>query len=51
MKVLKNAKTYEVCIAEVAPGGTTGPWQRAGFFSNSRAIPIKGMTLGVTYNV
>jgi hypothetical protein len=46
---MKHAKTYEVRIAEVAPGGTPGPLQSAGYFSNSRAIPLKGLTLGVTY--
>ena len=51
VKAVKHAKTYEVRIAAVAADGTPAPWQRAGFFSNSRAIPLTSLTPGVLYTV
>ena len=51
MKAVRNAKTYGVRIAEVAPGGTTGPWEHAVTCPNSHAIPLTGLTTGVLYNV
>jgi hypothetical protein len=51
VKAVKNAKTYEVRIAEVAADGTTGPWEHTVTCPNSRAIPLKGLKPGVTYNV
>ena len=51
MKAEKNAKTYEVRIAEVTSGGTNDPWEHTVTCPNTRAIPITGLTPGVIYNV
>ncbi len=46
-----NAKCYEVRYAAILAGGVTGPWQNGGLFSNSRAIPVNGLTPGTSYTV
>ena len=48
---VKNAKNYEVRYAAVAPGGAPGPWQGGGLFSNSRSMPISGLTPGTNYMI
>ncbi len=47
----KNAKTFESRFALIGAGGTPGPWQDGGLSSNSRALPINGLTPGQTYAV
>ncbi len=51
VKPVKNAKSYEVRVAIVAPGGATGPWQDAGDFTDSRQMIVEGLTPGTTYTV
>ena len=48
---VKNAKSYEVRIAVVAPGGATGPFQIAGVFTDSRQMIVEDLTPGTTYIV
>ncbi len=48
---VKNAKSYEVRIAIVAPGGATGPFQIAGVFTDSRQMIVEDLTPGTTYMV
>ncbi len=51
VKPVKNAKSYEVRVAVVAPGGATGPWQDAGDFTDSRQMIVEGLTPGTNYAV
>ena len=46
---IANAHNYEVQHALIGPGGTPGPWQPGGLFSNSRGMPINGLTPGAEY--
>lgn len=46
-----NARCYEVRYATVGAGGTLGPMQSAGLFTNSRSMPINDLTAGTTYQV
>lgn len=46
---IANAQNYEPQFALLAPGGTPGPWQSAGLFSNSRSMPVSGLTPGAEY--
>ena len=48
---VKNTKCYEVRYAAVPPGGVPAPWQSGGLFTNSRGMPINGLTPGTTYTV
>lgn len=45
-----NAKCYEVRFAALDAVGTPGPWQSGGLFTNSRSMPISGLTPGVNYS-
>ncbi|MCX6901668.1 MAG: fibronectin type III domain-containing protein [Verrucomicrobia bacterium] len=49
VKAIANARCYEVRYAIVGAGGTLGPWQNGGMFTNSRAMPLNGLTAGTTY--
>ncbi len=44
-----NAKCYHARYALVAADGTPGPWIDGGLFTNSRSIPINGLTPGANY--
>jgi hypothetical protein len=46
---VKNCRCYKVRYALIGAGGTPGPWLDAGLFTDSRAIPINGLTPGSTY--
>lgn len=46
---VKNAKMYEGRCALPPAGAMQGPWISAGLFSNSRAMPIYGLTPGQNY--
>jgi hypothetical protein len=46
---IKNAKNYEVRYAAIGAGGAPGPWQNGGLFSNSRSMPVSGLTPGTNY--
>ena len=48
---IANAKCYEMRLAAVAPGGAPGPWQSGGLFTNSRGMPLNGLTPGTNYTV
>jgi hypothetical protein len=48
---IKNARTYELQFALMGAGGVPGPWQDGGLHTDSRAIPIDGLTPGQTYMV
>jgi hypothetical protein len=46
---IRNARNFEAQFALIGAGGTPGPWQSAGLFGDSRAIPINGLTPGAEY--
>ena len=46
---IANAKCYESRYALIGPGGAPGPWQNGGLFTNSRSIPVNGLTPGASY--
>jgi hypothetical protein len=46
---IANAKIYEARYAAIGAGGAPGPWQNGGLFSNSRSMPINGLTPGTMY--
>ena len=46
---IANARNYEPQCALIGPGGTPGPWVSAGLFSNSRSMPVNGLTPGSEY--
>ncbi len=48
---IANARTYEIRYAALGAGGTPDPWLNGGMCTNSRAIPINGLTPGTTYAV
>jgi Fibronectin type III domain len=45
-----TAKSFEVEVATVN-GGTIGPWQRGGVFTNSRRMIVAGLTPATMYTV
>lgn len=47
---VKNAKAYEVRYALSPLGGTPGAWQSGGLFTNSRSMPVNGLTPGSNYS-
>ncbi len=46
---VKNAKCYEVRHAAIAPGGAPGPWLSGSLFTDSRNMPLNGLTPGTNY--
>jgi len=46
---LRRARCYELRSAVVDPGGTPGPWQPRGLFTNSRSMLVDGLTPGTNY--
>jgi hypothetical protein len=46
---IANSQNYEVQFALIGAGGTPGPWTGAGLFSNSRSMPVNGLTPGSEY--
>jgi hypothetical protein len=46
---IANAKCYEVRYALIGSGGAPGPLQNGGLFTNSRNMPINGLTPGGNY--
>jgi len=44
-----NARCFEVRYAAIGAGGAPGPWQSAGLITNSRSMPINGLTPGTMY--
>jgi hypothetical protein len=44
-----RARCFELRSAAMDPGGTTGPWQQRGLFTNSRSMPVDGLTPGTNY--
>ena len=48
---VKNAKCYELRFAVVAPGGALGPWQSGGLHTDSRSMPLDGLTAGTMYQI
>lgn len=51
VKPVPNARSYEVRYATVGTGGTLGPIQAAGVYTNSRAMTVGGLTAGTLYQV
>lgn len=49
--VVRNARCYEGRFATVTAGGTIGPWQSAGFSTDSRAIEFNHLTPGTLYEL
>ncbi|MBI5822087.1 MAG: fibronectin type III domain-containing protein [Verrucomicrobia bacterium] len=50
VKAVPNAHSYEVRYG-VVTGGTLGPLQSGGIFTDSRAMPVGGLTAGTLYQV
>jgi len=50
VRAIPNARCYQVVCAEVGPNGALGPERDAGLFTNSRSIPIGGLTPGKMYS-
>ena len=46
---IATARNYEPQYALIGPGGVPGPWVSAGLFSNSRSMPVNGLTPGAEY--
>ena len=46
---IANAKCYEGRYAAIGATGAPGPWQSAGLFTNSRSMPVNGLTPGTMY--
>lgn len=46
-----NSHGYEVRYALAGPGGVLGPYQSGGSFTNSRSMPLNGLTPGGLYSV
>lgn len=46
---IANAKCYEVRYALIGAGGTPGPLQNGGLFTNSRSMAVGGLTPGGNY--
>lgn len=44
-----NSHGYEVRFAALGANGAPGPWQSPGIFTNSRSMPVNGLTPGTTY--
>lgn len=51
VKTVPNARSYEVRYATVGAGGTLGPLQSGGIFTDSRAMPVGGLTAGTMYHI
>jgi len=51
VKPIANAKCYEVRYAALGAGGAPGPWQSGGLFTNSRSMPLNGLTPGTNYSL
>lgn len=48
---IANSNGYEVRFAALGAGGTPGPWQPGGVFSNTRDLAANGLTPGTTYTI
>lgn len=46
---IRNAQNYRVQYALIGAGGTPGPWQDGGIFSNSQQLLVPGLTPGAEY--
>lgn len=46
---IPNARCFEVRFAAIGAGGAPGPWQSAGLITNSRSMPVNGLTPGTMY--
>jgi hypothetical protein len=51
VKAVANARCYEVQYAARGAGGAPGPWQGGGLFTNSRSMPLNGLTPGTNYSI
>src|SRR6266704_6865193 len=50
VRAIPNARGYQVVCTEVGPDGGLGRSPDAGVFTNSRSIPIGGLTPGKLYS-
>jgi len=50
-KKIRNAKSYEVHYAPIGAGGAAGAEKILSGLTNSRSMPINGLTPGTTYTV
>ena len=48
---IANANGYESRYAAIGAGGTPGPYQGGGVFSNTRDLAVNGLTPGTTYAI
>lgn len=51
VKPVPNAHSYEVRYATVGAGGALGPFQAGGVFTDSRGMPVGGLTAGTLYKI
>ena len=47
---IAGARAFEARCAVAPAGGVQGLWQSGGLFTNSRSIPVNGLTPGANYN-
>ena len=48
---IANARCYELRSSAIGAGGAPAPWQSNGAFTNSRSMPVNGLTPGITYAI
>ncbi|MEQ1824265.1 MAG: hypothetical protein ABL949_17295, partial [Fimbriimonadaceae bacterium] len=46
---IANAHGYEARYAALGAGGTPGPWQNGGIYSNTRDLALNDLTPGIIY--
>jgi hypothetical protein len=51
VKPVATARCYEMRYAVIASGGLPGPYQPAGLFTSSRAMPLNNLTPGTSYQI
>jgi hypothetical protein len=47
----KEKQSGKLEIAALGAGGAPGPWQGGGLFTNSRSMPLNGLTPGTNYTI
>ena len=51
VRALRNVRNYELQYALVGVGGALGDWKKITGLTDSRSMPINGLTPGMTYAV
>ncbi len=51
VNAVPRARTYEVRTAALGGDKVSGSWQAGGLFTNSRSMPVGGLSPGTTYSI